>query len=369
MKFFHLADLHLGKTLHSQNLREDQAFVLDQVLQAAKEENPNAVLIAGDVYNTSQTSGESMELLDNFLTELINMGIAIYMVSGNHDSAEHLSFGADMFKNAGFYLSKPFHGEVVSFSCQDKFGKLNFYLLPYITRSQVKRAYPDEQEPKTMDEAMKLVIKHMDVKKSSRNILVAHQFVTGAQKGDSETISWGGLDGINPDTFSKFDYVALGHIHKAQKITDKIRYSGTLLQYSFNEEGNSNSITVVDMDGEGSCKVKQIPIRPLHQLLTWKGEFAEIMKRPTTLDYLRIQLTDKTEIVDGYYKLKAQFPNLLLFTYRGETMEANEEDRALPKAKTPLEHFVDFYKQQNGHEPSATQLKLVEDFLAGEVAK
>lgn len=367
MKFFHLADLHLGKNLHAQNLYEDQKFVLNQVLQAAKLEAPDAVLIAGDIYNTSRASGDSMQLLDWFLTELIEMQIAVYAISGNHDSAEHLSFGADMLKNAGYYLSKPFKGEVLSFSRMDRDGVVNFHLLPYVTKSQVKRSYPDEPEPRTMDEAMQLVVKHMDVKKNQRNVLVAHQFVTGAVKGDSETISLGGLDGINPATFDKFDYVALGHIHRAQRLTDKIRYSGTLLQYSFNEEGNKNSITVVDMDGKGVCQIKQIENKPLHQLVTWKGKFEEIIAKPTTLDYLRIVLTDQDEIVDAFYKLKAQFPNLLLFTYKGETVEVNPEENAGVVQKSPLEHFQDFYRQQNGHEPSERQMQLVQKFLTGEV--
>lgn len=367
MKFFHLADLHLGKSLHGQNLFEDQKFVLEQVLQEAKNERPDAVLIAGDVYNTSQTSGESMALLDWFLTSLINEGITIYAVSGNHDSAEHLSFGADMLKSAGYYLSKPFKGEVLSFSRLDRFGKVNFYLLPYITKSQIKRAYPNEPEPKTMDEAMQIVIKNMDVKKTSRNILIAHQFVTGAEKGDSETISLGGLDGIKPSTLAKFNYVALGHIHKPQKVGDNGRYAGTLLQYSFNEEGNKNSLLVVEMNGEGECKIKQIPIKPLHELHTWKGIFNEIINRPPTLDYLRIELTDKLEIVDAFYKLKSRFPNLLVFTYHGETIEAAEEkENNLYADKTPLEHFLDFYKQQNCHEPTQNQQDIVKKYLAKE---
>lgn len=367
MKFFHLADLHLGKNLHAQNLAEDQRFVLDQVLEAAKLEAPDAVLIAGDIYNTSRASGDSMQLLDWFLTELINLNIVVYAVSGNHDSAEHLSFGADMFKNAGYYLSKPFKGEVMSFSRMDMYGKVNFYLLPYVTKSQVKRAYPEEPEPKTMDEALQLVVKHLNLNESQRNVLVAHQFVTGAVKGESETISLGGLDGINPATLAQFDYVALGHIHRAQRLTEKIRYAGTLLPYSFNEEGNKNSITVVDMDGEGQCKVKLLPIRPLHALVTWKGKYEEIMAKDTTLDYLRIVLTDTDEIVDAFYKLKAKFPNLLLFTYKGETMEANPEENIVLPQKTPLEHFQDFYQQQNGHAPSDSQLKLVRQYLTGEV--
>lgn len=364
MKFFHLADLHLGKNLHAQNLAEDQRFVLQQVLDAAELERPDAVLLAGDIYNTSQPSGDSMSTLDWFLSELIRKEIVVYAVSGNHDSAEHLSFGADMFKNAGYYLSKPFKGEVVVFSRQDRYGKVNFYLLPYVTKSQVKRAYPDEPEPKTMDEVMRLVVKHMNVKKSSRNILVAHQFVTGAVKGDSETISLGGLDGINPETLAKFNYVALGHIHRAQKVADNARYAGTLLQYSFNEEGNKSAVVVVDMDGDGNCKIKQIPIKPLHELHTWKGSFEEIMAKPETLDYLRITLTDKTEIVDAFYKLRAKFKNLLVFTYKGETMEAEGiGDNAVYDAKTPLEHFLDFYQQQNGHAPSEAQCQIVKKFL------
>lgn len=364
MKFFHLADLHLGKNLHAQNLADDQKFVLQQVLDAAELERPDAILLAGDIYNTGQPSGDSMAILDWFLTELIRKEIVVYAVSGNHDSAEHLSFGADMFKNAGYYLSKPFKGEVVTFSRQDKYGKVNFYLLPYVTKSQVKRAFPDEPEPKTMDEAMRLVVKHMNVKKSSRNVLVAHQFVTGAVKADSETISLGGLDGINPETLAKFNYVALGHIHRAQRVADNARYAGTLLPYSFNEEGNKNSILVVDMDGDGNCKIKQIEIKPLHELYTWKGSFDEMMAKPDTSDYLRIELTDKIEIVDAFYKLKVKFKNLLVFTYKGETMEVEgEADNENNDSKSLLEHFLDFYQQQNGHAPSEVQCKIIEKFL------
>jgi len=367
MKFIHLADLHLGKNLHGKNLAEDQKHVLQQVLDVVQTQGVDAVLVAGDVYNSTQTSSESMNLLDWFLTELIKLQVDIYAVSGNHDSAEHLSFGSELFKNAGYYLSKPFHGKVETFSRQDEYGKVNFYLLPYITKSQVKRAYPEEQEPKTMDEAMRIVVKYMDVQDGCRNILLAHQFVTGAQKGDSETISIGGLDGINPDTFSKFDYVALGHIHRAQKLTDKIRYPGTLLKYSFNEEKNNNTITVVDMDGEGVCNISTFPVQPLHELYTWKGTFAEMIEKPTTLDYLRIVLTDKDEIVDAYYKLRARFPNLLHFTYKNETIEYKDDNDYSPEQMSPLEHFKQFYQKQNGHAPSAEQLKIVAKYLGGEV--
>lgn len=367
MKFFHLADLHLGKNLHAQNLFKDQKHVLEQILEAARTEGPDAVLIAGDIYNTGLPSGESMFLLNWFLTTLITeLNISVYAVSGNHDSAEHISFGADMLKNAGYYISKPFRGEIVSYSRQDQYGKLNFYLLPYVTKAQVKRAYPDDPEPKTMDDAMRLVIKHMNVKRNSRNILLCHQFVSGAVKGDSETMAWGGLDGINPNVFEKFNYVALGHIHRSQNVADNIRYCGTLLPYSFGEQDNKNSLTVVDMDKEGNCKIKLIDIKPLHPLRTIKGSYEEIISMPDSEDYLRIILTDKIEIVDAFYKLKAKFKNLLLFTYLGETKEVNPDDVVIKEVRTPMEHFLEFYEQQNGHTPDEMQIKLVKKLMEGE---
>lgn len=378
MKFFHLSDLHFGKTLHEHNLQEDQQYVLNQVLRAMDEEKPEAVFIAGDVYNTGMAGGDSVQLLNRFLTDIANKCIKIFMISGNHDSAEHLSFGADLFSAVGCYLSKPFteKGEVIQVTYMDDYGPVHIYLLPYLSKSRITHVYcPKEPVPANMDEAMQLVIRHLHLNTEERNILVAHQFVTGAERGGSEsqTTTVGGLDGINPATFKDFDYVALGHIHKPQNVVkDKIRYCGTLLQYSFNEEKNKNFITVVNMDKKGQCTIKTIPVEPLHKLVTVKGSFEQFMKpyveqpdRAPVEDYLHIILTDEDDVVDGKARLGLYYHNILQLSYEKKERELTTAGAAVLGDKTPLEHFVDFYMKQNGHGPSEYQLQLVKKFLEG----
>lgn len=367
MKFFHLSDLHLGKRLNKYSLIEDQRYVLAQVLSYIDEEHPDAVVIAGDVYDKSIPSAEAVQLFDSFLVEIAKRDIAALVISGNHDSPERNAFGAQLMHQSKVFLSPVFDGNVQKVTLQDSFGEVNFYLLPFVKPVQIAHLFPEENISDLTD-AMQVMVNKMDVDASQRNVLIAHQFVTGGELCDSEEMVVGGADNVNASLFSIFDYTALGHLHKAQWIEDeKIRYSGTLLKYSFSEIVHHKSFTVVEMNEKGNLEIRTIPVVPQHDLREIRGEFFDLINKDNgnPEDYLLVTLTDEDEVPDVLAKLRQKYPNIMHLRYDNSRTRHTDtiEQGADVENRLPLELISEFFEQQNGSKMTTEQYDLVSKLI------
>lgn len=391
MRFMHLADLHIGKKVNGFSMLEDQRYVLEQVLKVAQQQNLDGVILAGDIYDKSVPAGEAVQLLDWFLTELVNLQLEVYMVSGNHDSIERLSFGSKLFAKSGLHVSSVYDGHLESIILQDEYGPLNLYLLPFVKPVHVRSALKNclvenfsrdvlgnaaETEDvfahiQTYDDAIAEVLKEAELDASARNLLVAHQLVTGAERCDSEDVSVGGLDNVSAELFGDFDYVALGHIHGPQSMTrDTIRYAGTLLKYSFSECSHKKSITIVELKEKGNVDIITIPIEPLRDMRVIEGEYKTVMSRgfyagTNCEDYLKIVLTDELEIPEAMGKLRTVYPNIMALEYNNiRKHHMGDVDGAeLAQVKQPIEYFREFYEKQNGTSMSDKQEAIVSEAI------
>ena len=344
MKFLHISDLHIGKRVNEFSMIEDQKYILRQIKEIALEKQVDAVMIAGDIYDKPVPSAEAVQLFDQFLTGLADCGKKVFAVSGNHDSAERIAFGAQLMSSREVYVSPVYDGEVRCVTCQDAYGELCIWLLPFIRPAVVRHAWrkvtegisigkkdagtkqdlaqeDDVETVETYQEALQFVVSHMPVDASKRNILVAHQFVTGASRCESEEVSVGGLDQIGAEVFDVFDYVALGHIHSPQHIgRETLRYCGTPLKYSFSEAEQKKSVVVMEIKEKGDIFIEKVPLKPLRDLRKIRGTYMELMSKDfyegtETDDYLQITLTDEEDVPDGMAKLRTVYPNLMQLVY------------------------------------------------------
>ena len=370
MKILHLSDLHLGKRLNGFSLMEDQEYILEQILQIVREEEPAAVLIAGDVYDRPVPPAEAVRLLDDFLVRLTGTGAAIMMISGNHDSADRLAFGGRLMERSGVYLSGVYSGAGAPVTLQDAYGPVHFYLLPFIRPGDVRRYFP-EAVAGSYTEAVRTAVEAMEINTSERNVLVAHQFVTGAVAGDSEEVSVGGLDNVDSAVFDSFDYTALGHIHGPQNIGgERLRYCGTPLKYSFSEASQTKSVTVVELFEKESgekCRISisTRPLYPLRDLVEIRGHYDELVSKAfytklNTEDYYRITLTDEEDILDVMGKMRTVYPNIMQLDYDNTRTRSSGQLAAAAdmEQKTPEELFAEFYEQVNGRVMSEKQQEL-----------
>lgn len=371
MKFIHLSDLHLGKRVNEFSMSEDQEYILTKIINIIDEQKPDGVIIAGDVYDKSVPSAEAVELFDDFLVCLAKRDLKVFVISGNHDSAERIAFGGRLMDKSGIYMSPVFDGKVEPITLKDDFGDVNTYMLPFIKPSNVRRFYP-ENEIVTYTDAVKTVVDSMEIDVSKRNVLVTHQFVTGAVRSESEDISVGGTDNVDASVFESFDYVALGHIHSSQKCGGEyIRYSGTPLKYSFSEANDKKTVTVVEMNDKGNISLDFIPLVPKRDMVEIKGTYDELTLKSfyenTTYqdDYIHITLTDEEDIPDVLTKLRVIYKNIMKLDYDNKrTRTMNEIDGAENvKEKTPFEHFSEFYELQNGQPLSDEQTEFVSDII------
>ena len=362
MKFAHISDLHLGKRVHQFSMIEEQKYILEQIVKIVKEEKTDGIFIAGDIYDKIYPSAEAVALFDSFLVNLANENIKVFVISGNHDSPEKIAFLGQLTKKAGVYLSPVYCGEVENIEMEDEFGKVHIYLLPFIKPVHVRHFFPKEIIT-NYTQAMQVIVKHMHLKKEERNILVAHQFVTGAVRSDSEELSVGGLDNIEAGVFEAFDYVALGHIHKPQNIgSDKIRYSGTPLKYSFSESQDKKSVTIVELGKKGNYTVKEILLRPLHDMVKKRGKFLEVMN-PANLgqidadSFLHITLLDEQDVPEAFQRLAEVYPNLMQIEYDNlRTRERRSVQVRKEIAKMmPQDIFAQLYETMNNQTLSEKQ--------------
>ena len=370
MKLLHLSDLHLGKRVNEVSMLDDQAFILQQILGIIDEAQPDAVLIAGDVYDKSVPSAEAVTLFDDFLVKLSKRKLPVLVISGNHDSPERLSFGSRLLDASGIHISPVYNGVIRPIVLHDAYGPVSFWVLPFLKPAHVKRFFP-EDDIESYTDACRAAVSHMDIDRSARNILLTHQFVTGAQTCESEELSVGGTDNVDASIFDCFDYVALGHIHNPQNIgSNRIRYCGTPLKYSFSEAAHQKSVTLVTLGKKGELHLELYPLRPKHDLREVRGSFAEVTDRTfytnTPTDYyLHVILTDEDDVPEAVGKLRLIYPNLMKLSYDNtRTREDNVIDAASDvQRKTPLELFEELYELQNNQAMSEEQRKFTQDLI------
>lgn len=370
MKMIHLSDFHIGKRVNEFSMLEDQEYILTKIINIIDDEKPDAVIIAGDIYDKSVPSAEAVQLFDDFLVRLSKRGLRVFVISGNHDSPERIAFGSRLMNSSGVYMSPVYDGTVEPIAMTDDFGAVNVFMLPFIKPTNVKRFYPDE-EISTYSDALQSAVGHMKMNLNERNVLITHQFVTGASRCDSEDMSVGGSDNVDVNVFVPFDYVALGHIHSPQNVgSDTVRYCGTPLKYSFSEVNHKKSVTVVELLEKGHTVVHTIPLIPKRDLVEIKGSYMEVTSRSfysgmDTDAYMHITLTDEEDIPDAIGKLQSIYPNIMKLDYDNKRTRSKAEINGTNDVvnKTPIELFSEFYEKQNNQPLSTEQSAFVDGLI------
>ncbi len=366
MKLIHLGDLHLGKRVNEFSMLKDQEFILLRIISVIEDEQPDGILLAGDIYDKAVPSAEAVALFDWFLVKLSRMNQTVFIISGNHDSAERIAFGGQLMESSQVYVSPIFKGHTKSVSLKKGKIEVRIFLLPFVKPAQV-RHYLDESVT-DYNQAMEACIREMQVNPEEINILVTHQFVTGATRCESEELSVGGTDNVDFETFAPFDYVALGHLHGPQHIgRETIRYAGSPLKYSFSERNQVKSVTVVEINGKDRIQIRQVPLTARHDLREIRGTYAELTLRDNyigteTEDYLRIILTDENDVPDALAKLRVIYPNLMRLEYDNTRTRTNSVlmvDEEAQK-KSELDLLDELYETQNGMHLSEAQRKYAE---------
>ncbi|MBP1562855.1 MAG: exonuclease SbcCD subunit D [Oscillospiraceae bacterium] len=370
MKFIHISDLHLGKRVYEYPMNEEQEYILNQILEIIEKEKPDGVLIAGDIYDKPIPPAEAVKLFDDFLVRLADRKTEVFVIGGNHDSIERIAFGARLMSSRGVHISPVYNGEILPVTMNDGNGKVNVFMLPFVKPAHV-RGFCDE-EICTYTDAIRSAISVMDVNPSERNILVAHQFVTGATRCESEEVSVGGLDNVDASVFEVFDYVALGHIHSPQNCgSPKIRYCGTPLKYSFSEAKDKKSVTVVELFEKGNTVIRTAELKPRHELVELKGKYEELTLKSFyentswQEDYTHITLTDEDDIPDAVSRLRTIYHRLMKLDYDNKRTRMNIEINGTDsvEAKTPDELFADFYLLQNNQPMSDEQAEFMKELI------
>ena len=355
MKLIHLSDLHLGKRVSEFSMLEDQRYILEEILRIIDGERPDAVLIAGDIYDKPVPPAEAVGLFDDFLVRLARRETQVFIISGNHDSPERIAFGARLMDRSGIHLSPVYDGHVEPVALEDEHGTVNIYMLPFLKPAHVRRFFPEEEIDSYTD-ALRTAVRAMEIDPAARNVLVTHQFVTGAARCDSEDISVGGTDNVDVTAFDGFDYVALGHIHNPQQVVrETVRYCGTPLKYSFSEAGHEKSVTVAELGEKGDISIRTAPLIPLRDMKELRGSYEDLTRRsfyePTTWreDYTHITLTDEEDIPDAVGKLRVIYRNLMKLDYDNRRTRSGGEilGSGQVEKKSPLELFSELYEKQN----------------------
>ena len=370
MKLIHLSDLHLGKRVNEVSMIEDQEYILQQILRIIREENADAVMLCGDIYDKSVPSAEAVTLFDEFLSRLSRLQVQVLAISGNHDSPERLAFGSRLMEGAGIHMSPVYHGAVTPIELTDEHGAVCFWLLPFLKPAHVKRFFPEERIESYTD-AVRVAIENMDLDPAKRHVLLTHQFVTGAATCESEEISVGGSDNVDAAVFDGFDYVALGHIHGPQNIgSNRVRYCGTPLKYSFSEAEHYKSVTVVELGEKGETQLHTVPLIPRHDLRIIRGSFAEVTDKAfyagtAADDYLQVVLTDEEDIPEAIGKLRVIYPNLMKLTYDNTRTRTNQliGDAEDVERKSPLQLFAELYEQQNNRPMTEEQQTFTQSLI------
>lgn len=371
MKLIHLSDLHIGKRVHEISMLEDQAYILKQILQIIDEEQPDAVMICGDVYDKSVPSAEAVTLFDDFLVRLAKRKLPVMIISGNHDSPERLAFGNRLIESAGIHIAPVYDGTVKPITLNDTYGQVHFWLLPFLKPAHVKRYY-ENAGIESYTDAIRVAIEKMALDTNVRNVLLTHQFVAGAATCDSEEISVGGTDNVDAGVFADFDYVALGHLHGQQNIgsDSRIRYCGTPLKYSISEKDHHKSVTVVELQEKGKRSLQLRPLQPMHDLRSIRGSFQKLTDKVfysaiATDDYLEVVLTDEEDVPEAIGKLRTIYPNIMHLRYDNTRTRTNHSliGASEVEQKTPLQLFEELYELQNNQPMSQQQREFTEELI------
>lgn len=365
----HISDLHLGKTLHNFSLIEDQVFILNQIVEICKNKKVDILMVSGDIYDKNVAPEAGIRVLRKFLNDLVAANIKVLLISGNHDSAERLTFGAEFMTEKGIYFSKIYDGNIEPVTFTDDFGPINFYLLPFVKPSTVKYYFQDE-EIDSYDDAIKCAIKHMKINPKERNIILTHQNILNAERCESEEAIIGNLDAVNADYFKDFDYTALGHIHKPQKIKENIYFCGTPLKYSTSELNHQKTMPVINFGEKGKIDMEFVSLNPKRDLRQITGTLDQIMtmskKDPNNKeDFIDIILTNENEVLDAITTLRTVYPNILKITYDNKASKVAENVEHLEgvNESNPLETFQTFYKSRRDAEMSAEQIDYVQSLI------
>ncbi len=370
MKFVHISDLHLGKRVNGFSLLEDQKYILTKIINTIDDEKPDGVLIAGDIYDKSVPSVEAVQLFNDFLCRLAKRNLQVFVISGNHDSAERLSFASSLIDLSGIHIAPVYDGKIEPFVLEDEYGKVNVYMLPFIKPTNIRTIFETEEITDYTD-AVKYAIEKMNINTKERNIIVAHQFVTGAVRSESEELSVGGIDNVDVSVFDSFDYVALGHIHKPQKmVRDTVRYCGSPLKYSFSEINTDKSVSVVVLKEKGNVNITTVGLIPKHDMREIRGRYDDIVlktnyENTATKDYVRIILTDEYDIPDVMNNLRYIYPNLMEVKYdnkRTKSFGSIDNIEKIEK-KSEFDLFADFFEKQNGQALSSEQTEIVKELF------
>lgn len=370
----HLADLHLGKRVNGFSMMEDQEYILNRILEIMEEEQPDGLLIAGDVYDKTIPPAEAVRRMDDFLTAVATKHVPVFLISGNHDSAERVAFGHQLMQGSGIWISPVYDGTIRHHTLEDRWGEVNIYLIPFLRPSVVRSFFPDV-EIEDYTDALRTIIEDLQVDTSRRNVVLAHQFVTAAgalpETCDSEQLSVGGLDRVDGSVFSPFDYTALGHLHGPQRVgSETIRYAGSPLKYSFSELHQKKSVTVAELWAKGETEIRQIPLQPRREMIELRGTFEEILEEarkkgePQT-DYYHMILTDETDVVDALSRLREYYPNIMLLDYDNRRTRSQKEVEQLDRVeeRTPGELFAALYEQQNGQEMDSDRKEYLDGLI------
>lgn len=373
MKIVHLADLHLGKTLNNYSLMEDQKYLLNQILEKFTLKQVDAVFLSGDIYDKPVPSAEAVTIFDQFLSRLQADGIKVFVIAGNHDGGERLSFASNLLNSLDIHIVGTWNGTLQRFDLSDKYGPFHVYCLPYIRPSYINR-YIDQDQDKvhTVSEAIQYALQTVTLDSNERNVILAHQFVNGATLDGSEELIAGGLEAIPYTLFNDFDYAALGHIHHAQYVgTPFVRYAGSLMHYVFEENAQESTFTVVNLENKGEVRISTVPLKPLHPMEVIKGTFVQLLQPETVEEYkdayLKIILTDEDEVVDGAKILKQNYPYLMRLEY--DQRSKGDLDRILKanlmeeKVKSPKTLFEEFYEQRTGDSLRDDQQRYLDEVI------
>ena len=374
MKILHLADLHLGKVIQEQSLLEDQKYMLNEIIEKIKEEEIDIILISGDVYDRSIPQADAIDLLDDFLNILIkDLKKQVFIISGNHDSKERLGFGNKIFENEGLFISSKYEGKIKKVELQDEYGKLNIYMLPFIKPIEVKKYFDDESL--SYDETIKKIIEKEDIDESQRNIILTHQFVTAigeeVERTESEVLTLGGTDNVDISNYNKFDYVAIGHVHRPQRIgRDTARYAGTMLKYSFSEVNHKKTMPIIDFKEKGNIDIKLVELKPLRDMREIKGPIEKLIENyeeENANDYIRAIITNEEPVYDAIGQLRRIYPNVLKLEVQNSKILSNiefkTENLQKVKSKSEVELFNEFYKFQNNIELNVEQKNLIQEVV------
>ena len=370
MKLIHLSDLHLGKRVNEYSMLEDQAYILKQILGVIDAQKPQAVIIAGDVYDKSVPPAEAVQLFDDFLVRLAARKLHVLIISGNHDSPERIAFGGRLMEHSGIHLSPVYDGKIEPVTLEDEHGPVDFYMLPFIKPLHVRRFC--EEEIVSYTDAVRAALNAMQVNLSRRNVLVTHQFVTGAARSESEEIIVGGTDNVDASVFEGFDYVALGHIHSPQNCgSPRVRYCGTPLKYSFSEAKDRKSVTIAELGPKGTLDIRTEELKPLRDLVEIRGSYDQLTLRSfyegTDLQeaYTHITLTDEEDVPDAVGKLRVIYHNLMKLDYDNRRTRSGVQIDGAEDAqhKTPFELFAEFYALQNNQPMSGEQADFITQLI------